>query len=183
MKKAMLVITVIVFVAAAFAFVKVGMPLIRLSRGQQFDFHNVGTMAEASAHVVRAEILSATVKTEEFRRTAGDAQVVTGTIYTIRTLEVFQGELEVGEEIEMIQWWGGLIWDRNGLSIREGNDLILFLSFRSPASIFGVYRLPRSVSSDVELDSSIRLRPVRYRRLPGNGVRITVQDLWDLREN
>ena len=187
MKKAILVITVIVFVVAAFAFVKVGMPLIRLSRGQQdvLNFNNMREMAASSPYIVRAETLSATVTRKEFGNAPDDIQVLTSTVYTIRILEIFRGELEVGDEIEMDQWWGGRLWRRNGLSIREGDDLVLFLTPRTdfPATIFGVYRLSRSVPSDVEIDTSIKLRPVRYRRLPGNGVRVTVQDLWDLREN
>ena len=182
MKKAMLVISVIVFLVAAFAFVKIGMPLIRLTQGDWgFYYIAVEEIPGLSVDVVRAEIISSTTDTVEL---AGDRGTYPITIYTIQILEAFQGELQVGDEIEMFQWGRRPIWSRNWISIRTGNDLILFLhTDSSPASIFAVYRLSRRVPSDVKLDASIRLNPVSSRRLPGDSLRITVEDLWNLRED
>ena len=138
-------------------------------------YNSLSLMSEASTDVVRAEVISSVNKSRDFA------------VYTIHILEVFQGDLQVGNEVEMIQWGRRSIWNwnRDWASIRVEDDLVLFLRAQtnSPASIFGVYRLSRSIPNDVEIDASIRLISVRSRRLAGDGVEVTIEDLWSLRED
>ena len=137
-----------------------------------FSHITVEEIPELGLDVVRAEIISYSSESPRAY-----------TLYTIRILEVFQGDLQVGDETEMVQWGRRSIWNRDWISIRTGNDLVLFLHRESPASIFAIYRLSRSVPSDVELDPSIRLNPESSRSLAVDNFRITVEDLWSLRED
>ena len=153
-----------------------------LNRGDPHVFRDLAHMAEETTDVVRVEIVSLAV--EELQPRFSD-RTYAYTVYTVRILEMFQGDLQVGDEVEIVQQGERSLWNRRWISISVGDDLVLFFRTRPdfPASMSGVYRLSRNVPSDVAIDTSIRLRPIRSRGLPGDGIRVTVEELWDLRED
>ena len=173
MKKVYMAILVILVVAIIFSPLIIGR-LITGSRVQWgFSYITVEEIPELGLDVVRAEVISYSSESPRAY-----------TLYTIRILEVFQGALQVGDETEMVQWGRRSIWNRDWISIRVEDDLVLLLgNYASPASIFAIYRLSRSVPSDVELDASIRLNPESSRSLAVDNLRITVEDLWNLRDD
>ena len=160
-------------------------PLVTIS-ADWVSYATFDEMANDATDIVRAEILSSTVKI--WRIGYGDLPHI---VYTIRILEVFQGDLQVGDEIEMEQLGGEsdymVIINPNKIPIEIGDDLILFLLNRdpsTPAGILhqGVYRLSKEIDSIEEIDASIELISV----VDDEGwieIEITVEDLWDLEEN
>jgi len=151
-------------------------------------------MAELSTDVVRAEIISSRVEEVEFE---GHNHPYIYTFYVIRILEVFQGDLQVGEEIEMAQIGGELgnmvMINSDEIPIEEGEDLVLFLLTYPgyPAGFFqqGVYQLDEEVGSEEEIDTSIELIPVVPEREIGDEFEVliefevSVEDLWELEED
>ena len=178
MKKVWMAILVTLVVAIIFSPLIIRRRLVVIQTSEWYTSYTLDDISGLGVDVVRAIILSSIDEPHSH------------TIYTIRILETFQGELLTGGKIEIAQWRDEPIRNRNSsrrkdwISMEPDDDLVLLLrTSNSPASIFAVYRLPESVSVDVELDASVRLRGVRSRRLLGDGIELTVEDLWNLRDD
>ena len=185
--KKVLVTLLVLAILSSITYIIIRSVLSEGGGGDWIGFDSLEDMAEFSTDVVRAEILSSRVEEVEFE---GYAFSDIYTFYTIQILEVFQGDLEVGNEVEMSQWGDGLGREGNWISIGVGDDLILFLvnhDSSAPAGfpLQGVYRLSRQVSNSEELDPTIELIPVLSRNigLYGSDIIVTVEDLWGLRSD
>lgn len=151
-------------------------------------FDTLEEMAEWSTDVVRAKIISYTVGTMEFE---GDYRSQVYTFYTIRILEVFQGNLQVGDEIELAQvggkWENILVINEDEIPIEVGYDLVLFLITYPgfPAGFYqqGVYRLSEDLEATQEMDNSIELIPVLAEGMESSEFNLIVKDLWELDED
>ena len=150
------------------------------------SYDSVEEMAERATDVVRGEILLSRVEKREHHMDWVDIY----TIYTIRILEVFQGDLEVGDEIELSQMGGEVdnikVINLDRVPIEVGDDLVMFLRTRSGnlAGILnpwqGIYRLSEEVGNTEEIDASIKLISVFGGEENLFELDVTVEDLWAL---
>lgn len=165
---------------------------------------NFDRMVAQSTDVVRAKILSSRVEPYSVREDIH-------TIYAIQILEVFQGNLQIGDEIEIAQLGGETAYkvmvNPCKIPITVGDDLVLFLNLE--ASFFlanflhrGAYRLAEELDSAVEMKASMELilvipegeNPTHSTPEGENPIFIvsegenlnefslTVEELWSLRE-
>ena len=149
-------------------------------------FETQDEMAEYATDVVRAKVLSSTVE----RRRAGDDDYWLYTVYTIRILEVFQGDLQIGDEIELAQMGGEseteVMISSGWIPIETGDDLVLFLltypGFSAGFFLQGVYRLSEALEATQVMDATIELIPLvrEGRDSLEESFDLTVEDLWAL---
>ena len=159
------------------------------------SYGSMEELARQSTDVVRAEIMTfwevreADVIDEE----SGLPRAVIYTIYIIEILEVFQGDLQVGDEVVLKQMGGRRgnieVINLDGAPIQIGDDLVMFLYFPSGADRAeilnpwqGVYRLSTEIASNEKMDATIELIPVAEGRQRVE-FEITVEDLWELEGN
>ena len=155
---------------------------VRIFHAQWVFYGTFDAMAERATDVVRAEILSSTL---------GERWGGYQTIYEVRILEVFQGDLQIGDKIELAQLGGESAYritiNLEKIPIEIGDDLVLFLLNNDPTTPAGLlhqgaYRLSESLESDEKMDASIELIPIVPEGMNFRRFHITVKELWGLRE-
>lgn len=154
------------------------------------SYDSIDEMTERATDVVRVEVLSSTITRWAYE--GSDFLRNIYTFYTIHVLEVFQGNLQVGDEIEVAQLGGKLdnveMINRNRVPFEIGDELVMFLVFFPekdyPAGILnpwqGIYRLSEEVGYGEEIDPSIALIPLHDEGNYSTNFELTVEDLIEI---
>ena len=150
------------------------------------SYENIDELASSATDVVRAKILSSTIEMISIGN-----RYFPHIIYAVAILEVFQGDLQVGDEITLKQVAADsdymIIVGLSEIPIEIGDDLVLFLlthpNYPHAGLIHqGVYRLSEEIDSLEKIDASIELTGV-IEDEDWFEIEITVEDLWNLDED
>jgi len=168
-----------------------------IPRRPQFSFFDeFEELPPRSTHVVRVEVLERQGVEEINTAISGEAHYTVFTVSRVRVLEVFQGDFEPGEKIDVRQS-GGLLdnvfWDWGITYYEPGDDLLLFLGLEisrgrqepsfSPIQPFqAAYHFPvRESIETMGVDTILKSVYPDYYGWVGM-IEITVNDLIELAE-